>query len=58
MTTVDAGGWVWVFDDEHKYLPAKSISGFARGDEAVVRFEDGEDRKLTSNETKLFISFT
>ena len=52
MTTVDAGGWVWVFDDEHKYLPAKSISGFSRGDEAVVRFEDGEDRKLTSNETK------
>jgi len=42
----DPGSWVWIEDDEEKYIPCKVLTGFTAGDAATVRSEDGEDYKL------------
>ncbi len=51
MSSVEVGAWVWVIDDAERYLPGKAISGFVRGEDTIVRTEDGEDRKLSGSET-------
>jgi myosin heavy subunit len=46
MAKFEPGAWVWIEDEEERYLPAKVMSGFTVGQATSVRTEDGEDHKL------------
>ena len=46
MAKFEPGSWVWIEDEEERYLPAKVLSGFSVGQATTVRTEDGEDHKL------------
>ena len=46
MAKFEPGSWVWIEDEEERYLPAKALSGFTVGKPTKVRTEDGEDHSL------------
>ena len=52
----EPGSYVWIEDEEERYLPAKVLKGFTAGEAATLELEDGEERKLTSAESKLIVS--
>ena len=42
--TYQPGNWVWIHDDEERYLPARVKKQFKKGDSGVVVMtEDGEN---------------
>jgi myosin heavy subunit len=49
MATFQPGQWVWITDEEERYLPAKVLTGFKKGEPTTVLTEDGEKRKLDKN---------
>ena len=51
----EANSWVWLVDPEEKFLPAKVLSTFNRGESTVVLTEDGEKRKLSGDESSLVV---
>ena len=55
MVKFEPGSWVWIEDDEEKYLPAKVQSGFTAGEATTVRTEDGEDHKLDAKQSAAVI---
>ena len=38
--------YVWIEDEEERFLPAKVLRGFSAGEPTTVETEDGEERKL------------
>lgn len=47
------GSWVWIHDEEERYLPAKVKKQFKKGDSTQVQTEDGENRNLSPADTQL-----
>jgi myosin heavy subunit len=45
------GSWVWIQDEEERYLPAKVKKQFKKGDATQVQTEDGESRNLSPADT-------
>jgi hypothetical protein len=42
----DPKTYVWIEDEEERFLPAKVLRGFIAGEPTTVETEDGEERKL------------
>eukprot|EP01036_Dinobryon_divergens_P023353 gene23353-31690_t len=53
MARFQPGNWVWIQDEEERYLPAKVKKVFAKGEATTVQTEDGENRNLTAAESAL-----
>ena len=51
MAKFEPGDWLWIEDEEERYLPAKALSGFKAGTPTTVRTEDGEDHKLSAEQS-------
>jgi hypothetical protein len=51
MSKFDPGEWLWIEDEEERFLPAKAITGFKAGEPTTVRTEDGEDHKLDATKS-------
>eukprot|EP00605_Chrysophyceae_sp_TOSAG23-4_P001761 GSChrysophyteH1.ASY1.ANO1.1949.1 assembled CDS len=51
----EPGSYVWIEDQEERYLPAKVLKGFAVGEAGTVETEDGEEHNLSEAESKLTI---
>ncbi len=49
----EPGSWVWIEDEEERYLPAKVLKGYSAGEPTIVETEDGEERKLNEAESKI-----
>ena len=52
MAKFEIGGWVWIDDEEERFLPAKVLKPFAAGEAATVETEDGEEVKLDEEASK------
>eukprot|EP01038_Epipyxis_sp_PR26KG_P006281 gene6281-8649_t len=50
MTTFhyQPNSWVWIQDEEERYLPAKVLKAFQKGEPTTVMTEDGEQRTLNA----------
>jgi len=51
MAKFDVGDWLWIEDEEERFLPAKALTSFKAGEPATVRTEDGEDHKLDATQS-------
>jgi len=51
MSKFEAGDWLWIEDEEERYLPAKALTSFKAGEPSTVRTEDGEDHKLDETQS-------
>eukprot|EP01040_Poterioochromonas_malhamensis_P017567 gene17567-20230_t len=51
MSKFEPGSWVWIQDEEERFLPAKVLKAFAKGEPATVMTEDGENRALTAQQS-------
>jgi len=47
VSKFDPGSYVWIEDEEERFLPAKVLRGFNAGEQTTVETEDGEERKLS-----------
>ena len=52
----EPGSYVWIEDDEERYLPAKVLQGYAVGQPTKVETEDGEERKLNEAQSAVTIA--
>eukprot|EP01039_Chlorochromonas_danica_P007189 gene7189-7956_t len=51
MAHFEAGSWVWIQDEVERYLPAKVIKPFTKGQPTMVQTEDGENRNLNAQQS-------
>lgn len=53
MSKFEPGSWVWIQDEEERFLPAKVLKSFAKGEPTTVMTEDGENRALNAQQSAL-----
>lgn len=53
MSVFEPGSWVWINDEEERFLPAKVILAFQKGTATTVLTEDGEEQKLSPAQSLL-----
>ena len=56
VSKFDPNSYVWIEDDEERFLPAKVLRGFNAGEPTTVETEDGEERKLNEGMSHMHIS--
>ena len=52
----EPNSYVWIEDDEERFLPAKVMKGYSAGEPTIVETEDGEERKLNEAQSKVTIA--
>eukprot|EP01031_Cornospumella_fuschlensis_P031847 gene31847-38508_t len=51
MANFEPGSWVWIQDEVERFLPAKVLKPFVKGQPATVLTEDGENRALNAQQS-------